>query len=144
MHRYPDRCSDCGGRALDDERSREACDDPGRDVRNRRAVGQERQDDREFIAPNSRHGVDRPDTGLHALGRLHENEVTDIVAARVVDQLEAVEVNVEERGATLSGARHRYRVLQPVAECGPVRQAGQVVMVREVLDLVLGTLTLLR
>src|SRR5882757_9249373 len=60
-----------------------------------------------------------------------------MVPERIVDTLEAVEVEAEHR-EVLAAADADERFLQPRAKQGPVRQVGQTIMPRHVGDLRLG------
>ena len=94
-------------------------------------------EDGEFVAAEARQHVGGPHQRPHALSHAHEQGVADGVAVTVVDGLEAVEVEAEDReaaGGSFDRALHR------LAEEGPVRQAGQGVMVRQVGDAGLGRL----
>ena len=56
--------------------------------------------DDELVAGESRDGVDVSDHPPHPLGHLHEDAIAGLMAERVVDRLEPVEVDEE----------HRYRI----------------------------------
>ena len=76
-------------------------------------------------------------TGREPLSHLGEQVVAALVAERVVDELEAVDVEHEhgDRAAVASGERER--VVDAVDEQRAVRQAGQRVVHRAVLGLLL-------
>ena len=84
---------------------------------------------------HARHRVVLAHRGPQPLGHLHQQLVADAVAARVVDQLEPVEVEVEHRHAALACLRALDRLLQALLEHHAVDQLGQVVVVREVAHL---------
>ena len=67
--------------------------------------------------------------------------VADRMAERIVDLLELVEID-EQHGAAVERARRAQRVLELVVEEGAVRQAGDGVEARHVVDLGLGGLAL--
>ena len=97
---------------------------------------------RELVAAEARHRVALADVLLDPLGHLAQQLVADRVAERVVDDLEAVEVE-EEDGQPLVvavGLRHGER--QAVVEEEAVGQVRQRVVEGEVLDLLLGPLAL--
>ena len=105
----------------------------GRDARN---------EERELVAAEARDGVALAHVLLDPLGDLAQQLVADGMSERVVDDLEAVEVE-EEHGELLVvavGLGHRER--QAVAEEEAVRQVGQRIVEGEVLDLLLGALPL--
>src|SRR6266850_2434643 len=72
-----------------------------------------------------------PSCGTQARGDDLEERVADVVAERVVDGLEVVEVEEEKRAALLVPARMRDRLARALGEHRPVRQPGQRVVVRE-------------
>ena len=55
-----------------------------------------RQNDRELVAAVARDRVRLPNTALQALRDLDEQRVGDIVSERVVDRLEAIEVDEKD------------------------------------------------
>ena len=69
-----------------------------------------------------------------------QQEVADFVAERVVDALEAVEVEREHRQHVVGALGAGHGVAQLLLEEVPVRQARQAVVQGELLDLLLGTL----
>ena len=75
-----------------------------------------------------------------ALGDLHEQEITRRVAEEVVDLLEAVEVEEEDRDAVAT--RGLESVLDAIAEQRPIRQGRQRVVEGGVDELVLEHLSL--
>jgi hypothetical protein len=66
-------------------------------------------DHRELVAAQPGHDVTRADALLQPRRERHEDQVTHVVAERVVQDLEAVEVDVEHGG--------RGRHLRSVAVC---------------------------
>jgi hypothetical protein len=90
---------------------------------------------RELVAADPRHGVGGPQALGQAVSDLQEEPIADLVAEGVVDDLEAVEVQVEHRQAEARLALHALpRVPQPVEEEGAVGQAGERVVEGAVLD----------
>ena len=101
-----------------------------------------RDEQRELVAAEARDRVALADVLLDPLGDLAQQLVADRVAERVVDDLEAVEVE-EEDGQPLVvpvGLGHGER--QAVVEEQAVGQVRQRVVEGEVLDLLLGALAL--
>ncbi len=95
-----------------------------------------------FVAGQAaEHGVARQ-LLVHPLGEDLERAVARGVAEGVVDLLEAVEVEVDQRELAPGAARARDRLLQGVLELEPVRDLGQRVVAREVTDAPLGALAL--
>ena len=85
-------------------------------------------EDGELVAPQAGHGV----TGAHDRGEQpagpHQDAVADVVAERVVDRLEPVEV-AEAQGHRSARSWGRGQcVLHPVVEQGPVGQPGELVV----------------
>ena len=76
------------------------------------------------------------------LGELLQELVAGVVAERVVHELEVVEVEVEHADAEVVPARPGDRRLEHLLEERPVRQAGELVVVREERHLLLGALAL--
>ena len=75
------------------------------------AVGHVLEEEAELVAAEPRHGVARAQRGVQAVAHFHQQLVADRVAERVVDHLEAVEVE-EEHGQVLVaslGARETVR-----------------------------------
>ena len=64
------------------------------------------------------------------------------MAQGVVHVLEVVEVQAEHGGRPVRTARPRQRFVQPFAEQHPIRQVGQRVVVRDVVDAPLAQLQL--
>jgi hypothetical protein len=85
------------------------------------------EQDGELVATQPGSGVALAQHGADALGRLAQQRVAGRVPERVVDGLEVVEV--EEQHAVAAGAPGaRHGVAEPVAEEGPVGQAGEGVV----------------
>src|SRR5207247_8788650 len=92
---------------------------------------------RELIATHPGNRVADADRVPEPIGHGDEDLVALTVTEAVVDRLEVVEVE-EEDGESLSRATHPgQRVLQPIGEEGPVREAGEGVMEGLVAELVL-------
>ena len=104
--------------------------------------GDARDEERELVAAEARDRVALADVLLDALGDLAEQLVADGVAQRVVDDLEAVEVEEEHGEPLVVAVRLGHGERQAVAEEEPVRQVGQRIVEGEVLDLLLGPLAL--
>ena len=77
-----------------------------------------------------------------ALGQHLEHAVAGGMAEGVVDLLEAVHVDVQQRHALAVAPRARDRLLQQVLELHAVRDLGQRVVARQVADAALGALAL--
>src|SRR6266850_4267227 len=70
-----------------------------------------------------------------ALGKCLEQRVSGRMPERVVDFLETVEIEVEERDQLLVSARASECLLEPVAEEIAVGQAGKAVVLRRAFQL---------
>ena len=71
-----------------------------------------------------------PHARLQPVGDRHEQAVADVVAERVVHELEAVDVEEQHRDVPAVGRRVEQRLLEPLEELPAVRQAGERVVVR--------------
>ena len=93
-------------------------------------VGGRGQQDRELVAAEPGDRVALADAFLQALGELHQQQVADVVAERVVDLLEAVEVEQQQRQRLAGARRGAQRLGQAVLEQQAVGQPGQRVVHR--------------
>ena len=75
------------------QRIDQALGDPARG----REIGRARQQHRELVAAQPRHGVDLAQRPLQPRTDLGQQQVADVMAERVVDVLEAVEVEQQHR-----------------------------------------------
>ena len=91
-------------------------------------VGDALAEDGELVAAEAGHGVAGPDDLLEALAQGDQQPVAGVVAERVVDELEPVQVQEEHghRGAAALGAGQGEG--DPVQEEDPVGQAGEGVV----------------
>jgi hypothetical protein len=80
---------------------------------------------RELVAAEAGHQVPFADRALEPLADLHEQAVTRVVAERVVDQLEVVEVEEQHGERLLAAGEVRGDLLQQLSAVG---QAGQSVV----------------
>ena len=78
--------------------ARDAREDALRDRRRAVQVGV-RKDDRELVAAEAREDVGRPQRLAHRAAQLREHDVADHVAEAVVDLLELVDVEQQQRRA---------------------------------------------
>jgi hypothetical protein len=81
----------------------------------------------ELVTTQAGQGVPVPQAAGQPLGDVAEELVACVVAEAVVDHLEVVQIDEEQADGLLPLPE---RVLQPVLEQGPVRQAGQRVVER--------------
>ena len=120
--------------AFDRERLRQHLDDLARDEH--RAVGTfGRQQHCELVAAQPHDGVGPALQRLmQAVGDLAQQQVAHVVAERVVDLLEPVEIQGQHREPAMAALRAADRLREPVVEQRPVRQTGQRIRVRELAD----------
>ena len=97
------------------------------------------QDHHELVAAHARGDVRRHDHRAHPRRELAQDLVAGGVPEEVVDELEAVEVDIGEAERPLAG--DPGRLAQADLEPAPVQQAGQRVVVDEELELFLGLLS---
>jgi hypothetical protein len=98
---------------------------------------------REFIAAQTRDHIACLQAGANAAADLKQQIVTDQMADRIVDDLEAIQIDeqhrellVRIRGVTL------HRLLEPLQQQGAVGQSGQRIVQRLVLQPTLDTFAL--
>jgi hypothetical protein len=94
-------------------------------VRRRRDLGREHD---ELVAAHARHGVHRTQRGGEGAGHPAQERVAGRVALRVVDVLEAVEVDEQHRDGPDRAGRCRQRAVDAVDEHRSVRKPGQRVV----------------
>ena len=141
-HRDADRRRHRELALLDLHRLRQVLDDL---LRHRRGVGRAldlRQHHHELVAAGAADRVHHPQLLDQAARHFLQQHVAHRVAERVVDGLEAVEVDEHHRGLLAVAVGERERLRQAVLQQPPVRQAGERVVVGEVLRALLGNLAL--
>ena len=141
--RDPDARADEDLGLVQEERLVEHREDPLGDVGGRHAfLAAVLQQDRELVAAEPRGGVRRAQVAEEPLADVAQDLVAGGVAERVVDRLEVVEVHEEHRDRPTVAQLAVERVLHTVGEQGAVRQPGQRVVQRLVLELLLELLPL--
>ena len=106
-----------------------------------RAAAQLAQD-REFVAAQAGHYVGWPHDLLDAARRAHQELVAGAVAHAVVDTLEPVEIQVQDRELMRRIAAMRFdRLRQAFVEAVAIREVRQAVVVGDVLEPALGETT---
>jgi hypothetical protein len=93
------------------------------------------QRDRELVAAHPPRDVARAQLGLEVLRELHERLVADRVAPRVVDLLEAVEVEDDDRHRVVLARGAAQLGVEPIVERPLVGEAGERILVGELLEL---------
>src|SRR5688572_1948708 len=95
-----------------------------------------------LVAPQAGYGVVRAYTGKKPPGDLLQQQVADIVAQRVVDGLEVVQIDEEDCPPPPAASGRRQCLLQPVQQEPSVGQLGQRIVKCQMFDLLLGCLAL--
>jgi hypothetical protein len=134
-HRDPDAGADEQRQALEAERLLDRAGQLDGDLLgllDRRAG---RQQDRELVAADAGDQLGAGDSGLQAGADLAQQPVTGLVAERVVELLEVVEVDQQQRELGLALAGRGRGLLEAREEAAPVRQARQRIVHRVVLAL---------
>ena len=133
-HRNPDRARQRGRLVGQAEGHQERLPDPGQHrhrLEGRMRGVETRQDHHELVAAQARNGIGLADGRGEALGHRLQQLVAGIVAERVVDALEMVEVEEQARDVRGVALRLREDLLQPLVEERPVRQPREDVVLRE-------------
>ena len=90
--------------------------------------GAGRQQDGELVAADAGHELGAGHAGLQARADLAQQPVAGLVAERVVELLEVVEVDQQQRELGLGGARGGGRLLEAGEQPAAVGEAGQRVV----------------
>ncbi len=96
----------------------------------------------EFVAAKARDQVARPNNGAKPLCNLLQQLVADRMAERIVDGLEAVEVDQLQRDVALAATHGAKQAAELFVELNPVREPREVVIAREIGDALLGAFAL--
>ena len=95
-------------------------------------------DDGEFVAAHPADMAERPDLLDQALGDALQHRVALRVAERVVDRLEAVEIEEQDRAGRVAPGRARQSLAEQLADPAAIGQAGKHVHIGEVGQPLLG------
>ena len=117
-------------------RRREGTDDRRRKPGHDGAVRDMRQDDGKFVAAKAPAKFARIADLPQAARHLAQQLVADLVAQRIVDRLEPVEVDHHEAAAGRTATRRIHRLIQHFAQMAAIGQAGQRIEARQLRDLV--------
>ena len=128
--------------AIELERGGERAQDLGRQGRGVGGLRELGLHQRELVAAEPGQGVAGPDRARDPAGHRAQQLVADRMAERVVDLLEAVEVEEEDRGQATFAAGMGQGLAEPVEQQGAVRQPGQRVVQGQPPDARLGRLAL--
>ena len=134
----PDAGADVDPAAAQIVRLGQAGDQAAGQLRRRRRLHGAGLHDDELVAPRARRVAHADRAAPQALRNLLQQQVAGTMAVAVIDLLEAVEVDEQHRQGMAGALRRGQRPGQAVMQHGPVRQAGQRVVVRQEADLLLG------
>jgi hypothetical protein len=98
------------------------------------ALGGLLQNDHEFVAAEPRHDIARTQRTTQPAADLHQQHIAGIMAQRVVDDLEPVEVDEQQGKLPLIACGSIDRPAKHAVEHFPIRQIGQTVVRRQILD----------
>ena len=117
-----------------DDRPADVVDDPPRQFVEARHAGVGVADDDEFVAAGAGDEVAGPQMAADRLGGVDEHRVAGRMAERVVDPLESVEIDLQQRDAAAGFGAARGVLLERALEIHAVGQAGEEVVQRIVFD----------
>ena len=106
------------------------------------AVAQVFQHHHKFVAALACYGVVLVHTTAQAVRHLQQQGIAPVVAAGFVHRLEVVQVQHQQGAAAVVARAGGQRLLQPVHQQAAVGQAGERVVVGQLVDLFLGSLAL--
>ncbi len=94
----------------------------------------------ELVAAHSADGVGLANAGLEAFGDLAEDRVAGLMPKRIVDPLEVVEVDHHDGEIVLRSLARSMKSFEPVAKQGAGGKAGERVVMRDMVDVLVGAL----
>jgi hypothetical protein len=130
MRRRADARSDEARCPVDFDRARESLSQPMCDSAHVVGLAQVTQDHRELVSTQARRSVVLEHVGVQANCDLAEHEVALVMAERVVDMLEPVEVDHEDGNRISSGPRSIQRDVERFFERFAVGETGEMVEAR--------------
>ncbi|MHC2670564.1 hypothetical protein ACVI1J_002727 [Bradyrhizobium diazoefficiens] len=92
------------------------------------------EDHHELVAAEARHHVACPQRTAQPVRHFEQEQIAGLVAQRIVDDLEPVEIDEQNRKTVIVALRGVDRLAQQPVEGLAVRQVGQAVMRGEVFD----------
>ena len=110
-------------------------DDAAGDRLQRIGIGLAMGDDGEFVAAEAGHQILAAHDAAQPLGDVEDELVADVMAERVVDVLEVIEVDVEHRRRRAAGAHIVDHGFEPLAEIDAVGQAADRIVQRQMAQL---------
>ena len=99
-----------------------------RQAANKHRIGHIFNQHHKLVATESRHRVGRAQLSLQARRHFAQQNITGLMAQRVVDDLETVEVDEQYGQPAATALRQRQRVLQPLVEHHAIGQFGQPIV----------------
>ena len=90
------------------------------------------EQDGELVAAPARHGIRRPNHTDQTFGSHDQHAVTDFMAVAVVDRLEVVEVDEQQRAATVAAPAAGDGMGQALFQEPAIGEPGQAVVGREI------------
>src|SRR5439155_3598531 len=87
-----------------------------RDKQGARAVVRAQKNERELVAAEARHSVGGARNAPKAFGEMLEHRIPRLMTERVVDLLEAIEVEQHQRESRAAALRREERLLEPIVE----------------------------
>ena len=98
------------------------------------------QQHHEFVTAQACHRVAVAHALAQPLGHFLQQQVAHVMAQRVVQRLEVVQIDKQQGATAVVARKRRHLSLQPVAQQAPVRQSGQRVVKGEVANFIFGRL----
>jgi hypothetical protein len=100
------------------------------------------QEDDELVSAHAADGVGLAHAGFQAFGDLTEDDVSGLVAQRIVYSFEVVEVDHHDGEVVLGASGALDGNFEAVAQEGAGGQAGEMVVMRDVVDVLFSTFAL--
>jgi hypothetical protein len=112
---------------LQAERLLENFHDPPTDVFDLAPVSAIRNEHRELVAAESRHGIHVPDATCDTLTRNSEQSIADTVSFGIIHLLEPVKIDIQDVAGATDARRPRYGLIKALPEELPIWQSRQIV-----------------
>jgi len=95
-----------------------------------------------FVAAKAGDGVHFADAAFQPVCHFSQQQIANVMAVRIVERFEVVEVNKEQRAVTGAALARCHRLAQPVGKQATVRQPGERIEERQLPHLVFHPLVL--
>ncbi len=105
-------------------------------------IGTGRQQEGELVTAHARHRIVLVDAGGQARGDILEHAIARGMAQRIVDRLEAIEVEKQQHHPVTMACGLLQAVVQTVLEQGSIRQLGEAIVIGQPMDALLAGLAL--